>query len=187
MLDLIPSKQPSDIIKRRYLEPACGNGNFLVEILRRKLEQVNTKFSRSPLKAYEFNVARTLTTIYGIDICEENVIEARERLYMMTKLAIDMNRGSYLSSDGFFALIKYILCKNIIVGDTISDADSIRIVEFLARGRSFEQRTYSLGDLMRPHPLPLSISASEHFLKIGAKYTAALGLKLAPQILFEGI
>ena len=53
--------------ERTFLDPACGNGNFLVEILKRKL-------------ANDHNPLEALSTIYGIDIMEDNVLECRERL-----------------------------------------------------------------------------------------------------------
>lgn len=72
MCDTIPDEVWNDITAT-VLEPACGNGNILAEILRRKLELC--KDERDGLKA--------LNAIFGIDIQQDNVIETRERLLKM--------------------------------------------------------------------------------------------------------
>ena len=66
MLDRLPPELWTDQTKT-YIDPACGNGNFLVEVVRRKIEAGST-----PLQALE--------TTYGIDIMEDNVLECRQRL-----------------------------------------------------------------------------------------------------------
>ena len=78
MLDLV--KDETDRIESRFLEPACGNGNFLAEILRRKLVRVKRQYTRNNLE-YTKNSFLALTSIYGIDILEDNVEEYRERLF----------------------------------------------------------------------------------------------------------
>src|SRR3546814_18505104 len=93
MLDLIPLKKPDDIISYRYLEPACGNGNFLIEILRRKLAWVTEKYANKSMREYAFYIARALTTIHGLDICPANVIDDHARLYVAVKSTLD-NIGS---------------------------------------------------------------------------------------------
>ena len=68
MCDLV--KQETERIESRFLEPACGNGNFLVEILRRKLNKCSN----------EEEAITACSSIYGIDILEDNVKECRQRL-----------------------------------------------------------------------------------------------------------
>jgi hypothetical protein len=80
MLDLV--KQETERIDARYLEPACGTGNFLVEILRRKLSVVEKNYQRSQLE-FERNLVLAVSSIYGIDILEDNVIACRQRLFEM--------------------------------------------------------------------------------------------------------
>ena len=70
MLDLV--KQETDRIDSRFLEPACGDGNFLAEILRRKLTVVKRKYRKSPID-YEKHAVLAATSIYGVDILQENV------------------------------------------------------------------------------------------------------------------
>lgn len=67
-------------IDSRFLEPACGEGNFLVEILARKLAVVKSKYKKSPYD-YERNAILALTSIYGVDILLDNAQSCRERLF----------------------------------------------------------------------------------------------------------
>ena len=69
MLDLV--KQETLRIDSRFLEPTCGNGNFLVEILKRKLEVVNLKYRKSQLE-WERYAVLAISSLYGVDILEDN-------------------------------------------------------------------------------------------------------------------
>lgn len=173
MLDLIPLKKADDIITYKYLEPACGNGNFLIEILRRKLKRVNEKYADKSMREFEFYHARALTTIYGIDICKENVAEAIERLYRQVKDNIDFHKGSFLYSPGFFPLVRYILTRNIVVGDSINHADKIEFTEYLVKGKSFERRVFNFATLVESKPEPVRVIPAENFLLIGQKFQMA--------------
>jgi len=84
MLDLV--KQETERIESRFLEPACGNGNFLAPILERKLTVVEKMYKKSQLE-YERNVLMAIGSIYGVDIMEDNVVECQERLYKMFESA----------------------------------------------------------------------------------------------------
>jgi hypothetical protein len=176
MLDLIPLKMPDDIITYKYLEPACGNGNFLIEILRRKLDRVNEKYLNSPLSIYEFYIARSLTTIYGIDICGENINEAKERLFIEVKSTFDMHKGSFIYTEGFLSTVRYILEKNIVIGDSINKPDEIYFTEFKVKGKQFEQRIYRFSELTEKHPSPISVLPKKHYLSIGLEYQEEKGI-----------
>ncbi len=78
MLDLV--KQETERIDSRFLEPACGTGNFLTEILKRKLRVVEARYKKSQLE-YERNAVLAVSSIYGVDILDDNVQECRKRLY----------------------------------------------------------------------------------------------------------
>ena len=77
MLDLV--KHETERIESTFLEPACGNGNFLAEILRRKLAVVD-QYKRFPSDWERYSVV-AMMSIYGVDILSDNVAECRERLY----------------------------------------------------------------------------------------------------------
>lgn len=76
MCDLV--KQETERIDSRFLEPACGTGNFLTEILARKLSVVKSEYSRSPLE-YEKYSLLAVSSLYGVDIMADNVETCRER------------------------------------------------------------------------------------------------------------
>lgn len=102
MCDLVPS-EIWDNIESTFLEPACGNGNFLAEIFARKLKRC--KDEKDGLKA--------LNSIFGIDIQSDNVEESRERLFQMFCKAFP--RASWFS----LALAGQIVHKRIICGDSL--------------------------------------------------------------------
>lgn len=78
MCDLV--KQETERIDSRFLEPACGDGNFLSAILKRKLAVVTRKYKRSAYD-WERNSLLALGSLYGVDILLDNVIACRERLF----------------------------------------------------------------------------------------------------------
>ena len=77
MLDLVKSE--TERIDSRFLEPACGNGNFLAEILTRKLGIVEKRYAKSQIE-YERYAVLAVSSIYGIDILQDNVQACRQRL-----------------------------------------------------------------------------------------------------------
>src|SRR6059058_6535206 len=77
MLDLV--KAESERIDSRFLEPACGSGNFLVQVLRRKLAAVELKFGRSEFEKRHYALLG-LMCLYGIEFLEDNVLECRENM-----------------------------------------------------------------------------------------------------------
>src|SRR5690606_25695783 len=78
MLDLV--KHETERIDSRFLEPACGNGNFLAAALRRKLAVVDSRYSKSQVEWERYSVI-AVSSIYGVDILEDNAQECRERLF----------------------------------------------------------------------------------------------------------
>lgn len=112
MLDLV--KQETERIESRFLEPACGTGNFLAEILERKLRVVEGRYGKNPLD-YERYAVLAVSSIYGIDKLEDNVIECRKRVLGI----FDWNYKSLFKDDCRNA-VKYILERNIIWGDALT-------------------------------------------------------------------
>ncbi len=115
ILDLV--KQETERIESRFLEPACGTGNFLTEILERKLRVVSSRYGKSQLD-YERYAVLAVSSVYGIDILEDNVVECRKRLF-------DIFDHKYTSlfkeaaKEGCRNTVKYILTRNIIWGDAL--------------------------------------------------------------------
>ena len=73
MCDLV--KQETERIESRFLEPACGNGNFLAEVLSRKLTVVKNRYGKSPFDYERYSVL-AMTSLYGVDILEDNAEDA---------------------------------------------------------------------------------------------------------------
>lgn len=82
MLDLV--KNETERIDSNFLEPACGKGAFLTEILNRKLNILEKKYSKNK-DLYKFNLLIVVSSLYGIDILEDNVLDCRENLLNITK------------------------------------------------------------------------------------------------------
>mgnify|MGYP000267268071 FL=1 len=80
MCDLVKSE--TERIESRFLEPACGNGNFLTEVLRRKLAVVKSRYGKNPSDYERYSVLE-VTSIYGVDILADNAQECRERLFVL--------------------------------------------------------------------------------------------------------
>ena len=115
MLDLV--KQETERIDSRFLEPACGTGNFLTEILERKLQVVEKKYRKSQLD-FERNLVLAISSIYGIDIQEDNVIECRKRLFELAEKSYTA-LFKKKAKEGVRKVIQFILEKNIIWGDAL--------------------------------------------------------------------
>lgn len=116
MLDLV--KQETERIESRFLEPACGDGNFLAEILERKLSVVESRYQKSQLE-FERNAIVAISSIYGIDILEDNVFACRERLLgILTRVYSHSYKGEV--NPKYIESARYILSKNIIWGDALA-------------------------------------------------------------------
>lgn len=116
MLDLV--KHETERIESRFLEPACGTGNFLIEVLKRKLGVVENRYCKVQLE-YERNAVLAISSIYGIDIQNDNVVRCRERLFGI----FDCNYSRLFrnkSKDACRKSVRYILEKNIVHGDALT-------------------------------------------------------------------
>jgi len=116
MLDLV--KQETERIDSRFLEPACGTGNFLTEILERKLYIVDSNYQRSQLD-YEQKAILALSSIYGIDILKDNTTECRKRLFKIFHYHYETLFKKRIKTSCEITA-KYILQKNIIWGNALS-------------------------------------------------------------------
>ena len=100
-------------IDSRFLEPACGEGNFLVEILTRKLDVVTKKYKRNSVD-YEKNSLLALGSIYGVELLMDNVQACRDRLFKIWDKAYQKAVKKIDRKDMVRESAKYILEKNII-------------------------------------------------------------------------
>jgi len=121
MLDLV--KQETLRIDSRFLEPACGNGNFLVEILKRKLEVVNFKYRKSQLE-WERYAVLAISSLYGVDILEDNAIECRKRLLQVFSESYSLNFHNNCKNECVKS-IEFLLTRNILWGDALDFTNPI--------------------------------------------------------------
>jgi hypothetical protein len=134
MLDLIPDEMWQPHPSATFLEPSCGDGNFLVAVLRRKLENIDREFQLGNLSAgktsagAQFHAMEALASIYAVDISPDNVIGgtpghelgARER---MLSLLIDWHRDALgillVGSGPLLKSAKWIVDRNVLVGNML--------------------------------------------------------------------
>ena len=122
MLDLVKSE--TERVDSRFLEPACGDGNFLAEILRRKLvaakRQAIPPRRKKPLPLeYEKQSVIAVASIYGVDILEDNVIACRERLYDIWNKEYTAICKNEVNEDCRKS-VRFIFSRNIVCGNALS-------------------------------------------------------------------
>lgn len=181
MLDLV--KAETERLDSRFLEPACGDGNFLIEILRRKLAVClsRVKARQYTQLQYEENAVLAVSSIYGIEILPDNAQACRSRLFEYFKqqyreLFKDKCKEACLEA------VRYILSKNIILGDALTykrvdgSGEWIHICEWSpVGGGKFNRRDYEFSYLIGEYEsdglfsdLPAETFAPVNFLKINA-------------------
>lgn len=136
MLDLVDSNIDTSIdkyISTTFLEPSCGDGQFLIRILSRKLEMVKTM----PLENRQLGLIKSLASIYAVDIQADNVVEAQMRMFKLAtgkeittfdlenkintiRIELGIEYTEQLKN-----VIWFILRNNIIVGNTLESGELI--------------------------------------------------------------
>lgn len=122
MLDLV--KQETERVDSRFLEPACGDGNFLVEILRRKLVAAKKRATlpkKQTIVPLEFEKQSLIAvaSLYGVDLLMDNVIACRQRLYGIWDSEYETICAGELS-EVCRAAIRFILSRNIVCGNALT-------------------------------------------------------------------
>ncbi|MCW5880448.1 MAG: N-6 DNA methylase, partial [Anaerolineae bacterium] len=112
MLDLV--KDETERIDARFLEPACGSGNFLVSILRRKLAAVHLKYGRSGFERRHYALLG-LMCIYGIELLPDNIAECRANLLDILAATLDLD-----AADDLYRAASYVLAQNLVHGDALA-------------------------------------------------------------------
>ena len=144
MLDLV--KDETERIDSRFLEPACGDGNFLIQILKRKLASVEQKYGKSDFERRHFALF-ALMCLYSIELLSDNVADCRANLLEIF--------GEYLKldpSDDVYRAGFYVLSQNLVHGDAMKmrthDDQAITFAEwgYLGKGR-YMRRDFRLDSL----------------------------------------
>ena len=144
MLDLV--KGETERIDSRFLEPACGNGNFLVQILRRKLAAVELKYGQSDFERRHYALL-ALMCIYGIELLPDNIADCRANL-----LEIFAEYLNLAPADDLYRAAFYVLSQNLVHGDalTMSAQGNLPITfaewGYLGKGR-FQRRDFRYDSL----------------------------------------
>ena len=196
MLDLV--KQETERIDSRFLEPACGTGNFLVEILKRKLTVVENRYSKNQLDYERYSII-ALTSIYGVDILEDNVQTCRDRLLSIFTHHYLNNYKKEINPE-FLKVAEFILGRNILWGDALDlrtpdeKREPIVFSEWSAvNGSMIKRRDFTFEELARTVeydkdennlfsdagvpvciPTPIKDFPLTHFLKLGNNDTNEL-------------
>lgn len=150
MLDLV--KHETSRIESRFLEPAMGNGNFLIKILERKLMVVQRRYKHSQPE-YEQYAFLALSSIYGIDIQEDNVEECRERLFDYFEKQYRKLFKKHVSEE-YLTAIQYLLSKNMICGDGLTglkigeSAEPILFSEWTLVKNKVKRRDFAMCDMI---------------------------------------
>jgi hypothetical protein len=141
MLDLV--KDDTERIDSRFLESACGSGNFLVQVLHRKLAAVERKFGKSDFERRHYALLG-LMCVYGIELLADNIAECRAN--MLEILADYLNLEE---SEDLYRAASYVLSQNLVHGDALtmrtSDGQPITFAEwgYLGKGK-FQRRDFRL-------------------------------------------
>lgn len=141
MLDLV--KGETERIDSRFLEPACGSGNFLVPILQRKLAAVEVKYGKSDFEKKHFALL-ALTSLYGVELLADNIAECRANM-----LDVYADYLSIEPEDDAYRAASHILSLNLIHGDAMTmktaDGNPITVAEwgYLGKGK-FNRRDFRL-------------------------------------------
>jgi len=144
MLDLVKSE--TERIDSRFLEPACGSGNFLVRILQRKMAAVESKYGKSDFERRHFALLGLMCT-YGIELLDDNIAECRANMLEVFAEYLDLEE-----TDDLYRAASFVLSQNLVHGDalemTTSDGHLLVFAEwgYLGKGK-FQRRDFRLDTL----------------------------------------
>lgn len=141
MLDLV--KGETERINSRFLEPACGSGNFLVPILQRKLAAVELKFGKSDFEKRHYALL-AIMCCYGIELLDDNIAECRSNMLEVFTEYLNLEE-----SDDLYKAAAFVLSLNLVHGDAMTMKDMtgqpIAVVEWAYIGKGkFQRRDFRL-------------------------------------------
>lgn len=158
MLDLV--KPETERIDSRFLEPACGEGAFLTEILRRKLAAVKNRYGKNAADYERYSVL-AVTSIYGVDIQADNAAICRANLYEIWNEEYSAAVKAQANDDCRKA-VKYILSKNIVCGDALTllnkNGEPIEFAEWsFVTPTLIKRRDYRFDELLNGHEQEINL------------------------------
>ncbi len=141
MLDLV--KGETERIDSRFLEPACGSGNFLVPVLQRKLAAVEAKFGRSDFEKGQYALLAIMCT-YGVELLPDNIVECRASMLEVFAEYLNLDE-----TDELYLAASYVLSQNLVHGDALTmlthEGRPVTFAEwgYLGKGK-FQRRDFRL-------------------------------------------
>ncbi len=146
MLDLV--KDETERIDSRFLEPACGSGNFLVQVVQRKLAAVELKYGKSDFERRHYALLALMCT-YGIELLADNIAECRANMVSIFAEYLSLN-----DEDDLYWATSYVLSQNLVHGDALTmrthSGQPITFAEwgYLGKGK-FQRRDFRLDTLTK--------------------------------------
>ena len=162
MLDLV--KGETERIDSRFLEPACGDGNFLVQILGRKLAAVELKYGKSDFERRNYALL-ALMCLYGIELLTDNIADCRANLLAIFAEYLDLP-----PSDDLYRAAFHVLSQNLVYGDALTMRAQgnlpITFAEwgYLGKGR-FQRRDFRFDSLTQSSAFSAEDSLFAHLVK----------------------
>lgn len=163
--DLI--KDLSEKIDSKFLEPSCGNGNFLCEILNRRLLRLKETYKKK--MDFEFFLIKATASLYGIDIDKDNIVETKNRMF---KLIASYKKN--INNEKILKIIKKILDTNILIGDALKEnadlfgsGDDLVFVNYTSpKMFYFKKISYNFNDLKLNIKRPLKSEKITYYLDL---------------------
>lgn len=153
---------------QRILEPACGNGNFLVVILERRLADIKKAIKKKNQDDTEFAILTALSTMYGVDIMPDNIKECHDRLMTIIEKFYKERVPKKNRRSEFFDAVKEILRTNIQLGDMLNGKEKISFMEYReSHSYHFVRNEYRLVDMELGIVSSIKRIRPTHYLKIG--------------------
>lgn len=152
ILDLIPETHYSS----RIFEPGCGSGNFLLEILKRKLQnftkskKIKNGLLNENLQLIEFELIVLVSSIYSVEIDKENIQNTRKKLNEFISKYYEKTLKTKIP-ENFKMIVNSVISNNIIEGDLLNEIDKIIVYEFSELpDYKFNIRKFTFSELLFP-------------------------------------
>lgn len=164
MLNLIP-KETWDKIDSNFLEPACGDGNFIEAIILKKLDCLNKpKQIKKNQIQLEYDMLTTISSVYGIDICEDNIERCKVRILNTIKSYYSNHFNTINPTVQFENLLREIINLNYIIGDTLNESHNIYIIQWERPINLYFRKSYfKFSDLSNVSPKPIKQEKIQKF------------------------
>lgn len=159
--DMLDLNGESDRVEARFLESACGSGNFLTRILQRKLAVVELKCRKGGFDNRHLSLVAVMS-IYGIELLKDNIVECRKRM-----LEIFVNYLAIRATDELYRAASSVLLQNLVHGDALkmrtSDGRPIIFAEweYLGKGK-FRRRDFRFDILTQSPSLSSTVALRSH-------------------------